>query len=32
MVEQANHKDTKENALPDVECGFAGHFVAAFIQ
>ncbi|NOU01358.1 MAG: hypothetical protein HOO95_07285 [Gallionella sp.] len=32
MVEQANHKDTKANALPEVERGFAGYFVVAFVD
>jgi len=32
MVDQANHKDTNANALPDVECIFAGYFVVAFVD
>lgn len=32
MVEQANHKDTNANALPDVEHVFAGYFVVAFVD
>ena len=32
MVDQINHKDTNANALPDVECVFAGYFVVAFVD
>ena len=32
MVKQANHKNTNTNAFPDVECGFAGYFVVAFVD
>lgn len=32
MVDQANHIDTNVNALPDVECAFAGYFVVAFVD
>lgn len=32
MVDQANHKDINANVLPDVECGFAGYFVVAFVD
>lgn len=32
MVDQANHKNTNANALPDVECVFAGYYVVAFID
>ena len=32
MVDQTNHKDTNANALPDVEYGFAGYFVVAFVD
>ena len=32
MVDQANHKDTNASDLPDVECGFAGYFVVAFVD
>lgn len=32
MVNQANHRDTNANALPDVECVFAGYFVVAFVD
>lgn len=32
MVDQANHKDTNANALPDVEGRFAGYFVVAFVD
>lgn len=32
MVKQANHKDTNANALPDVECIFAGYYVVAFVD
>ena len=32
MVDQANHKGTNASALSDVECGFAGYFVVAFVD
>lgn len=32
MADQTNLKDTKANALPDVEQGFAGYFVVAFVD
>lgn len=32
MVEQANHKETNANALPDVERDFSGYFVVAFVD
>ena len=32
MADQINHKDTNANVLPDVERGFAGYFVVAFVD
>lgn len=32
MADQENHKETNANALPDVECVFAGYFVVAFVD
>lgn len=32
MVDQKNHKDTNANASPDVESGFSGCFVVAFVD
>lgn len=32
MVDQSNRKDTNANAVPDVESGFSGYFVVAFVD
>jgi hypothetical protein len=32
MIDQANRKDTNANVLPDVEQGFSGYFVVAFVD
>jgi hypothetical protein len=32
MGDQANHKDTNANALPNAQHGFSGYFVVAFVD